>query len=168
MEGVVCYICGSSNHVDNHHIDYRRGKVSPEIVPLCRRCHRTLHDLGVEWFDDEFLDKAVKIDNKRREIWNLAPLSRDDIKRSEYYCKMHGIKVEKIPKPSAYTSSTFIFPKGEPLPGWDWILSHLGDEYAEPIMELYYDDQLIGTVTGKSKRGSVREIVKGLRENNGE
>lgn len=99
-----CYICSSSKHVDAHHIDCCGGELSPETVPLCRRCHRTYHDLGIEWFDDEFLDKAIEIKNRQREIqrasrhgamWHtgsLSPLKREDVRRSSYFNEKHGTK----------------------------------------------------------------------------
>lgn len=115
----VCYICDSDRFVDGHHYDCEEGKLSPEVVPLCRRCHRTYHDLGVDYFEDDYLDKVIEIENKRREIrnanlvkfneerlteaikspWNsmlrkplipLSPLKREDIRRSTYWNKTHG------------------------------------------------------------------------------
>lgn len=98
-----CYICGSDKFVDDHHYDCREGKLSPETVPLCRRCHRTYHDLGVEWFEDEYLDKAIEIENKRKEIRNSAKgvvnpfplIKREDIKRSSYWNKIHNMPPKK-------------------------------------------------------------------------
>lgn len=94
-----CYICPSDRFVDDHHYDCKEGKLSPETVSLCRRCHRTYHDCGVEWFDDEYLEKAIEIENKRRVIWRLnhvggilPELKREDIKRSDYWNKIHGIR----------------------------------------------------------------------------
>ena len=91
-----CYICDSDKFVDDHHYDCQEGKLSPETAPLCRRCHRTYHDLGVEWFDDEYLDKAIEIENKRRGIqgWRQPRMRREDISRSDYWNKIHNI----IPK----------------------------------------------------------------------
>jgi len=101
-----CYICEEEKPlaVDNHHIDCRHGELSPETVPLCRRCHRTYHDFGVEWFEDEYLDRAIEIENKRREILNRQPecvnpyplLTRADIKRSDYWYKKHGIRIPSV------------------------------------------------------------------------
>lgn len=116
----VCYICPSTKFVDAHHIDCLEGKLSPETVPLCRRCHRTYHDLGVDYFDDEYLDKAIELENRRREIHNanleyfekkraaraaqwprnpmlkepitpLLLLKREDIRRSKHFNKTHGL-----------------------------------------------------------------------------
>lgn len=106
----TCFICPSDKFVDDHHYDCLEGKLSPETVPMCRRCHRTYHNFGVEWFDDEFLDKAIEVENKRREIWrnNLekfkemgvspyrllrvqSPMKREDVRRSDYWNKIHGI-----------------------------------------------------------------------------
>jgi len=100
-----CYICNSNRFVDNHHYDCKEGKISPETVMLCRRCHRTYHDMGVEWFDDEFLDKAIAIENRRRKILYanlkepikpLELLKREDIRRSDYWNKIHGIVKQTI------------------------------------------------------------------------
>lgn len=107
-----CYVCGKQP-VDDHHIDCKHGEVSDETVPLCRRCHRTYHDLGVEWFEEEYLDKILEIENKRRALYpNLyhttttravphvpldtkLKLDRSDIIRSDYWNKTHGIKKAK-------------------------------------------------------------------------
>ena len=107
-----CWICNSNKFVDNHHYDCKKGKISPETVPLCRRCHRTYHDRGVEWFDDEYLEKIIEIENKARAIYQkagirskfsqpeepLVLLKREDIQRSTYWNKTHGIK-KAIKKP---------------------------------------------------------------------
>ena len=100
-----CYICNSDRFVDDHHYDCREGKLSPETVPFCRRCHRTYHDLGVDYFEDEYLDKIIEVENKRREIWQLSkygrvlpPLKREDIRRSDYWNKTHGITERKEKK----------------------------------------------------------------------
>jgi len=101
-----CEICGSDKFVDAHHYDCKEGKISPETINLCRRCHRTYHDRGVEWFDEEYLDKAIILENKRREIiyGNLQEprkplqlLRREDIRRSDYWNKMHGISKRRKP-----------------------------------------------------------------------
>lgn len=92
---VICYICSSDKFVDDHHYDCQEGKLSPDTVPLCRRCHRTYHDLGVEWFDDEYLDKAIEIENKRREIVGKLPMRRKDVVRSDYWNKIHNIAPKK-------------------------------------------------------------------------
>ena len=100
-----CEVCGNERFIDAHHYDCREGKISPETINLCRRCHRTYHDRGIEWFDDKFLDKAIEIENKRREILNCQPqkvnpfplLTRADIKRSDYWNKIHGVKKRRQP-----------------------------------------------------------------------
>jgi len=121
-----CEICGSDKFVDAHHYDCKEGKLSPETINLCRRCHRTYHDRGIEWFDDDLIDKAIEVENKRREIRNAhleelnqerlnesiklpyyswlkkpilhkSPLKREDIQRSVYWNKIHGIKKRKQP-----------------------------------------------------------------------
>lgn len=113
-----CEICGSDKFVDAHHYDCKEGKISSETINLCRRCHRTYHDRGIEWFDDEFIDKAIEIENKFRVIHNttlqrkesvshryidglydkeLQPTERGDIIRSDYWNKIHGISKRRQP-----------------------------------------------------------------------
>ena len=100
-----CEICGSDRFIDAHHYDCREGEISPETINLCRRCHRTYHDLGVEWFDNDKIDKAIEIENKRREIIYttlthpkpLVFLEKKDIQRSDYWNKIHGIRKRKQP-----------------------------------------------------------------------
>ena len=101
-----CWICNSDKFIDNHHYDCREGELSAETVPLCRRCHRTYHDLGVERFDDKYLDKAIEIENKKRQIIHsnlkdpqkpLCLLKREDVLRSDYWNKIHGIRMATKP-----------------------------------------------------------------------
>jgi len=101
-----CEICGSNRFVDAHHYDCKEGKISPETIKLCRRCHRTYHDRGIEWFDDDKIDKAIEIENRRREIVYsnlvnpikpLILLKREDIQRSDYWNKIHGIHKHRKP-----------------------------------------------------------------------
>ena len=101
-----CEICGSDKFVDAHHYDCKDGKLSPETINLCRRCHRTYHDRGIEWFDDDKLDKAIGLENKRRQIVYaslknpikpLVLLGVVDIIRSDYWNKIHGISKRRKP-----------------------------------------------------------------------
>ncbi len=101
-----CEICGSDKFIDGHHFDCKEGRISSETIDLCRRCHRTYHDRGVEWFDDDKIEKAIEIENKRREIWYanltdpkkpLTLLRKEDIVRSDYWNKIHGIRKRKQP-----------------------------------------------------------------------
>ena len=100
-----CEVCGSERFVDAHHYDCKEGKISSETINLCRRCHRTYHDRGIEWFDDEYLDKAIEIENRHREIRNAQKgivhpfplLQRGDIVRSDYWNKIHGIRKHRKP-----------------------------------------------------------------------
>jgi len=86
-----CYICDSQDFVDIHHLDGAGGSISRETLPLCRRCHRTLHDFGIGSFSPDTLDKALEVENKRREILGLPMLTRGDIKHSRYWYKKHGL-----------------------------------------------------------------------------
>jgi len=91
-EGKVCYVCSSPSFVDDHHYDCAKGMISKETVPLCRRCHRTYHSYGVRWFEDEYLDRILEIENKRREICGIRLKKREDIKRTKYWIKMHRVE----------------------------------------------------------------------------
>ena len=102
----TCEICGSDRFVDAHHYDCREGKLSPKTIKLCRRCHRTYHDRGIEWFDDDKIDRVIEIENHRREIIYaflvnptkpLVLLKREDIQRSDYWNKKHGIVKRRQP-----------------------------------------------------------------------
>ncbi|GAG54444.1 unnamed protein product, partial [marine sediment metagenome] len=133
---VVCWICSSTKFVDNHHIDCLRGKKSDETVPLCRRCHMTYHNYGLEWFDDAFLDKALELENKRRQIFGHPPLRKEGVKfhRSDYWYKVHGIKrkwddstMEIKEEKNLERFEQRMSRQGiEPLCGRDWLDKQLG------------------------------------------
>lgn len=92
-EEKVCYICSSNNFIDDHHYDCREGTISPETVPLCRRCHSTIHMFnGIHMFDDTLLDKAIEVWNKTQVLLNRPLMTRDRIKRSKYWLKKHEVK----------------------------------------------------------------------------
>lgn len=129
-----CYICGKDcAHGDSHHVDCTHGDISDETVLLCRRCHRTYHDLGVEWFDDEYLDKALEIENKRRAIYGLPLMERKDVKRTDYWYKKHGIRFLDL-------IHQFERKCIAPLCGWEWLESHEGDICPEQCMEVKHDN----------------------------
>ena len=86
-----CYIDGSTRFVDDHHLDCKEGKVSPETIPLCRRCHRTYHDWGVDAFSPDTTIKALEVENKRRMIYGLPLMSMAQISRSGYWRKKWGV-----------------------------------------------------------------------------
>lgn len=100
LENKACYVCGSEKFVVDHHYDFVEGKLSPETVSMCRRCHWTLHGCGVDWFEDKYLEKAIEIENRHREIHYaslknptspLQLVTRGDIQRPDYFNKTHGI-----------------------------------------------------------------------------
>ncbi|MGQ9545957.1 MAG: hypothetical protein ACUVTR_02160 [Dehalococcoidia bacterium] len=131
----VCYICSSNRYVDDHHVDCQYGEVSPDTVPLCRRCHRTFHDWGVEWFDDELVDRAIGVENMRRTIFGEPPLERKDIVRSDYWYKKHGIKRPDSDKriialANAVTFKSLVRPGIEPLCGWPWVEENMDKVYS--------------------------------------
>lgn len=92
----VCYICGSSIFIDDHHIDCQHGKISDITVPLCRRCHSTQHRWnGIHMFDDNLLDKAIEVWNMTEALFNKPLMTRENIHRSAYWNKQHGITKKK-------------------------------------------------------------------------
>jgi hypothetical protein len=195
-EEKTCYTCNKSKKfVDDHHIDCCEGKLSPETVPLCRRCHRTYHDLGVDYFDDEYLDKAIELENRRREIYNanlkyfekeraaraaqfpwnpmlkkpktpLPFLKREDIKRSDYFNKKHGLPETHEGKGSRTPAfKDFHLPCGEPLCGWDWVHEHLYDlmDWVPRIEIITPDLHLAVDINSKKKLGDVVKAIRGLK-----
>lgn len=81
MSMTQCYVCPSEKYVEDHHVDFKGGELSPETMPMCKRCHRTLHDLGVKYFDDDKLDRALVVLNKRNEIWGRPAMRREEVPR---------------------------------------------------------------------------------------
>lgn len=186
-EEKACYICPSNKHVDDHHVDCCEGKLSPETVPLCRRCHRTFHDLGVEYFDDEYLDKAIELENRRREIQRahahdniiprvpfrftaqLQPMKREDIKRSAYFNKKHGLpetaeqKETKGSRTPAFNN--FHLPHGEPLCGQQWVHDHMYDllDWVPRIEIIHPDLHLTVDINSKKKLTDVIKTIRGLK-----
>lgn len=168
----ICYICGSAQHIDIHHYDCKEGKISPETVPLCRRCHRTYHGLGLAWFDKEYLDKAIEVENKRRAIVGKPLFKREDVTRTDYWYKKHGIKRD-VPLPTkdkvALALPTINLPRGEPLCGWQWVNDHLNDldgwvpriEIIHP--ELHFAMDIENAVSLKEAIKVLRGIKHGVR-----
>ena len=161
-----CYICSSAKHVDNHHADCQHGEVSPDTVPLCRRCHRTYHDLGIEWFDDELLDRAIELENMRRRIFSEPLLEKSDIVRSNYWYKKHGIaRPEPIYRAIPLTNSVkfrqLVRPGILPLCGWDWLAENQGRVYPQQGITLLYDGKAIlaSSACSPPRRGLIRSIM---------
>ena len=179
-ENKTCCICSSNKHVDDHHYDCLYGMLSPETVPLCRRCHRTYHDLGVDYFDDEYLDKAIELENRRRKIHNcnieylkekgllnlLPALKREDIRRSAYWYRQHGISTSRLGKGRPSKGMSFRIPNSPALCGEDWLREHLEDHTPEEIaalaIEIGCNDGWLPPVSVADKRGKVKAVVRGL------
>ena len=93
VEGKSCFICSNSENVDDHHIDLKHGKISDKTVPLCRRCHSTMHWYnGIHMFDDDKLDKAIEVWNMTQELYGRPLMTKDKIVRSNYWLKKHEVK----------------------------------------------------------------------------
>lgn len=161
----VCYICSSAKHVDDHHVDCQYGEVSPDTVPLCRRCHHTYHVWGLEWFDDEVLDRAIEVENMRRKIFGEPPLERKDIVRSDYWYKKHGIKrpepmYEAIPLANSAKFRLLVRPGIVPLCGWPWLEANEGKVYPEQGITIFFNGKALVVMPSTStKRGVIRAAM---------
>jgi hypothetical protein len=182
-----CYICSSSKFMDNHHYDCLEGKLSPETVSLCRRCHRTYHDWGVGTFSPDTTERALEVENKRREILralphdhplyikacaqygpNIPPMRLEDVKRSGYWYKKHGIPRPHLGRRKVPVAVPFKIPNGIPLCGEDWLKEHLTDhtpdEIAAQTIEIACDGKWVPPVSLGDKKGAVKALVRGLRK----
>jgi hypothetical protein len=171
----VCWICSSSKYVDDHHIDCCRGDISPEIVPLCRRCHRTYHDFGIGSFSPDTTEKALEVENKRREIWNASgkfaihepPLKLEDVKRSGYWYKKHGIAPpHPLKKRAKVKLFQFRIPNSPVLCGEKWLQEHVHDHTPEEIsalsMEIGCGSRWLPPVTLADKKTEVKAAIRSL------
>lgn len=170
-----CFICSSDKFVDEHHYDCKEGKLSPEKVPLCRRCHRTYHDWGIGAFSPDTTDKALEVENKRREILrslpighpsyrNLPPMKPEDVKRSDYWYKKHKIAPpSRLVAKKHFRGILFRIPTN-PLCGEDWLKAHLADHTPEEIealtIEVGYDNRWLPPVSVSDKRGTTKAIIR--------
>lgn len=165
-EAKVCYICLSERYVDDHHYDFQHGKISPETVPLCRRCHATMGMYGgINMFDDDLLDKAIEVWNKTRSLLNRPLMTKDKIERSKYWLKKHGIKeVKGIDDNSGSQIPTFSFclSRGEPLCGQQWVSDHLYD-LMNYVPRIEVTGPGINLVSNINSIKELREVTKTLR-----
>jgi len=93
----VCHVCGSSIFIDDHHIDLEYGKISDKTIPLCRRCHHTIGMYnGIHMFDDNLLDKAIEVWNMTQALHKKPLMTRENIKRSNYWNKQHNITKKEV------------------------------------------------------------------------
>ena len=167
-EEKVCYICSGNNFVDDHHYDLKHGKISDETVPLCRRCHKTIHMFrGIHMFEDVLLDKAIEVWNKTLVLLNPSLMTkelmtRDKIVRSNYWLKKHGIKQKKNKNNGETPAFRFKLPYGEPLCGWPWVNEHMNDlkDYV-PRIEIVSPSVHFSADVDSAKR--MREVSMALR-----
>jgi hypothetical protein len=176
-----CYICSSDKFVDGHHYDCCYGKISPETVPLCRRCHRTYHTWGVGAFSPDTTGKALEVENKYREILrslpvghpfypiyrgDLSPMKLEDVKRSRYwYKKWHLTPPPRLKRKKPSGVIAFRIPSNPPLCGEDWLREHLEDHTPEEIealtIEIAFDNRWLQPVSVAAERG-LKKILKEL------
>jgi len=176
MTEKLCFISQSDRYVDDHHYDCVRGAISKETVPLCRRCHTTYHTWGVSSFSPDTTAKAIEVENKRREILrslpagdphyrNLPPLKIEDVKRSRYWYKKHGLTPPK-PAPKSKERS-FSLPSNPVLCGEDWLDQHQRDYSMADIealsIEVSYDGGHFSPIPVAAKKGTVKELMEGLK-----
>lgn len=170
-----CYICSSDKFIDDHHYDCLEGRLSPETVPLCRRCHRTYHDWGIEAFSPDTTDKALEVENRRREILrslplghphyrNLPPMKLEDVKRSDYWYKKHNITPpSRLGRKKGFRGIPFRIPSN-PLCGEDWLKAHLGDHTPEEIgsltIKISYNNRRLLPISVSNKRGAVKTVME--------
>lgn len=143
--------------------------MSPETVPLCRRCHRTYHDWGIGAFSPDTTDRALELENNRREIVNkvhgyLPPMKLEDIDRSRYWYKKHGITPPSPLRRRGWREAIPFRIPSNPLCGQEWLSAHLTDHTPEEIealtIEIGYDSQRLATVSVADKKGTVKEVLR--------
>jgi len=153
-------------------------------VPLCRRCLRTYHDGGVGAFSPDTTEKALEVENKRREILRslppdhpqyhraehlgiLSPLKLEDVKRSRYWYKKWGIKPPRKERVKAEAAAGIPFRiMSNPLCGLAWLSEHRRDHTPEEIgalsIEVSHDGRELPLVSVSDKRGTVKKMVRSI------
>jgi hypothetical protein len=184
-KGKICYICSSDKYVDEHHYDCLRGQLSPETVPLCRRCHTTYHTWGVGAFSPDTTAKALDVENKRREMIRslppdhpqrrraehlgiLKPLKLEDVRRSRYWYKKWGISLPRKERAKANKILPVKLPNNPPLCGDNWLREHLHDYSPEEIgslsIEIGYDSKWLPSVALASGKRKVKAAIRSLSD----
>ena len=181
-EGKQCSVCSSNRFVDDHHYDCRGGELSPETLPLCRRCHQTYHIWGISAFSPDTTEKALVIENRRREILHslppdhpqrrraqylgeLSPLKLEDVRHSRYWYRKWGIKPPRKEKERVFTQKMlFRLPMSPALCGEEWLCQHQKDYTPEEIgaltIEVAYDDRQLLPVSLADKRGVLKKVLR--------
>ena len=165
-EEKVCYICSGNSFVDDHHYDLQYGKISDETVPLCRRCHHTIHMYrGIHMFEDDLLDRALEVWNRTQLLLNQPLMTKDKIVRSKYWLKKHGIKGGEDRGGSQTPIFPFHLPNGEPLCGWDWVNAHLYDllDYVPRIEIISPNLNSVVDINSEKKMVEVIKTLRGLK-----
>ena len=73
-----CCACSKSPPSDPHHVRARgAGGTKKDLVPLCRDCHNTVHNIGIESFRTRYgidLKTIARIRWNCYEVWAESPL----------------------------------------------------------------------------------------------
>jgi len=140
----------------------------------------TYHVWGVGSFSPDTTEKALEVENKRREILrslpvghperrDLPPMKLDDVSRSRYWYKKHGIAPPPLGRKERSGVVPFKIPNNPPLCGEDWLKAHLKDHTPEEIgalaIEISCGERQMPPVKTSDKRGKVKTIMR--RDNYG-
>ena len=183
---MICFVCSSDNHVDTHHYDCMRGKISSKTVPLCRRCHTTYHNWGIGSFSPDTTAKILEVENSRREILRSMPadhplyntlhfsrqeaqtiLKLEDVRHTRYWYKKWGITPPKNGNGRKPRAIPLEIPNGEPICGRDWLEIHLNDHTVKEIealtIEIACGNRWL-PVSVAEKKGKVKSIMREVPE----
>ena len=115
------------------------------------------------------------MENKRREILrslpnnypsyrNLPPMKLEDVERSRYWYKKHGIAPPPLGRKKHSRVVPFRIPNNPPLCGEDWLKAHLEDHTPEEIealtIEVGCENGWLPPVTVSDKRGKVKMFMR--------
>jgi len=120
-------------------------------------------------FDDDLLDKAIEVWNKTQALLNRPLITKDEIVRSKYWLKKHGIKGGEDRRGSQTPTFPFKLPNGEPLCGWDWVNEHLYDllDYVPRIEIVSPSLNLSVNINSAKKMGEVSKTLREMRVKKG-
>ena len=133
------------------------------MVPLCRRCHRTLHDWDIGTFSPDTTEKALEVENKRREIRGLPIMKMEEVTHSDYWYRKHNVARPKVAAGKKHEKIAFKIPS-TPLCGEQWVSDHLGDYTPGDIesltIEVSFDNQQLAVASLGNKKGALTAIMR--------